>query len=289
MTILDLYLVRHAESCGNIQESGSKTKNKNTTKNIYRKGKTGILQEPVLSIHGYIQSFYLKDYLEKSSIPYDKVMCSPLIRTVITAMVALSTCNDEVNNNVIHILPYLKFHFTKLSRINSVDELKEKIHNFKIWFHTTGIHIYQLFREIHPSSPKNVVAIHFPRIDYTLLEKYERRFQVNARVNIIDEFHEYIGKQSRTAISSLLVFTHKRFITAMTSGQSLRTVPPTNTSITKMTVNTLPNQPTFEIDSCKLVYIPSRVRSIKIKSEIEMCSRTTNAITRRRLRRRRIS
>jgi hypothetical protein len=51
MTI-DLFLVRHSESCSNIQRA------KNTDKNsTYRIGHNGVLHEPTLSIRGYIQTF----------------------------------------------------------------------------------------------------------------------------------------------------------------------------------------------------------------------------------------
>ena len=273
MTNVDLYLVRHAESCGNV---------KRTKMHTYRKRHRGILHEPGLSLKGYIQSFLLRDYLPKS-IKYDKVVCSPLIRTIITAMISLSTFNDQVNSSVIHIIPYLKFHNTKLSRVNSVTELKEKIHKFKIWFHKTGIHMYQLFREIHPKSPKNVTAIHFPTIDYTLLEEYEDRFRENERIHVIANFQEYISKLK--GVSSLLIFTHRQFI--MNMNRTLQV--PKNTSITKMIVDVLPNN-TLDIRSSKIIYTPIRNHTLKIKpkSELEMC-RPSNSFLSTKTRKRPIS
>ena len=255
MTNVDLYLVRHAESCGNV---------KRTKMHTYRKRHRDILHEPGLSLKGYIQSFMLRDYLQKS-IKFDKVICSPLVRTVVTALISLSTFNDQVNSNVIHIIPYIKYHNTKLSRVNSVTELKEKIHKFKIWFHKTGIHMYQLFREIHPKSPKNVTAIHFPTIDYTLLEEYEYRFRENERIHVIANFHEYI---SNVNVSSLLIFTHRQFIMNMTRTLQV----PKNTSITKMILDVVPNN-TLDIKSSKILYTPRLSDTLKIrrKSELEMC------------------
>lgn len=270
MTNLDLYLVRHAESCSNI------TRHK---MNTYRRKHRDILHEPGLSLKGYIQSFLLRDYLPKS-IKYDKVVCSPLIRTVITAMISLATFNDHVNRTVVHIVPYTKFHTTKLSRVNSVNELKEKVHNFKAWFHTTGIHIYQLFREIHPKSPKNITAIHFPTIDYAALEDYEHRFRENERVNVIEQFQEYISNLK--GVSSLLIFTHRRFI--MNINRTLQV--PKNTSITKMILDVVPNN-SLEIKSSKVIYRPRLSHTLKIKgkSELEICRNANSFLSKTRKRR----
>jgi phosphohistidine phosphatase SixA len=270
MPTIDLYLVRHAESCGNITQ---------TKMNTYRKRHRDILHEPGLSLKGYIQSFLLRDYLPKS-IKYDKVICSPLVRTVITAMISLSTFNNEPNPAVIHIVPYIKFHNTKLSRVNNVTELKEKVHNFKVWFHKTGIHMYQLFSQKHTKSPKNVTAIHFPSIDYAALEDYEHQFRENERIHVIERFQEYISKLK--GVSTLLIFTHKRFI--MNMNQTLKV--PKNTSITKMIVDVVPNN-TLDIKSSKIIYTPRINHTLKIKhkSELEMCrsSKLSLSKTRKRI------
>ena len=270
MTSVELYLVRHAESCGNI--TSHKT-------NTYRRKHRDILHEPGLSLKGYIQSFLLRDYLP-NSIKYDKVVCSPLIRTVITAMISLATVNNEPNATVIHIVPYIKFHNRKLSKVNSVTELKEKIHNFKAWFHTTGIHMYQLFRGIHPKSPKNVTAIHFPRIDYATLEDYEHSFRENERVNVIEQFQEYIS--GLKGVSSLLIFTHRRFI--MNINQTMQV--PKNTSITKMIVDVVPNN-SLEIKTSKVIYTPrlKYTLKIKLKPEFELCRNAKSFISKTRKRR----
>ncbi len=255
MASVELYLVRHAESCSNI------TQNK---RNTYRRRHRDILHEPGLSLRGYIQSFLLRDYLLKS-VKYDKVICSPLIRTVITAMISLSTFNNEPNTAVIHMVPYLKFHNKKLSMVNSVTELKEKIHHFKVWFHKTGIHIYQLFRQMHTKSPKDVTAIHFPRIDYTELEDYQHRFRENERIDVIEKFKEYV---SNVNVASLLIFTHKGFIMNMKRTMQV----PKNTSITKMVANVSQNN-MIDIKSSKVIYTPRLSHTLKIrrKSELEMC------------------
>lgn len=275
MTVVDLLLVRHAESCGNIQKQ---TKLKDITHRIRQ---SGILHEPSLSIRGYIQSFYLRDYIlssKSNSITYDKTLCSPLIRTVVTAMIALSSFNNEENTNVIHIVPYVKFHNKKLSKINSVSELKEKIHNFKLWFMQTGIQLYQLYQETHLMTPNHhITSIHFPRIDYTELKYYERKFRENEIIHVTDEFHRYISSLS---ISSVLIFTHKRFIQHITGIKR----EPKNTSILKMTFDT-----DHSSHNVTQVYEPSKkINGIRItrKFQIEQCksadSFQSNKITRKK-------
>jgi phosphohistidine phosphatase SixA len=274
---VDLYLVRHAESCSNIVRS------KSAQHSTYRRTHRDTLHEPVLSINGYIQSFQLRYHLHgPGDYDYDDmtVICSPLVRTVVTAMIALSTFDDQVNHHVIHIVPYVKVHDKKLSMVNSVAELKEKIHNFTTWFRKRGIHMYQLFREIHPVAPKRITAIHFPRLDYAALEEYERRFRENERIDVMEEFQKYIVRSmSRSMSRSFLVFTHKRFIMKMTRCSKV----PANTSITKVTMNDTGPEPGRNdgrgdiMSSSKVIYRPrllNPTRKIQHKPELEMCRNT---------------
>ena len=292
---VDLYLVRHAESCSNIARS------KSAQHSTYRRTHRDTLHEPVLSINGYIQSFQLRYHLYgrirgPGDYDYDDttVICSPLVRTVVTAMIALSTFDDQVNHHIIHVVPYVKVHDKKLSMVNSVAELKEKIHNFTTWFRKRGIHIYQLFREIHPVAPKRISSIHFPRLDYAALEEYERRFRENERIDVMDEFQKYIVAY-RSMSRSFLVFTHKRFIMKMTRCSKV----PANTSITKVTMNNTGLEPGRNdgrgdiMSSSKVIYRPrllNPTRKIQHKPELEMCRNTfmstahKRSVTRRRRR-----
>lgn len=282
---VDLYLVRHAESCSNIVRS------KSAQHSTYRRTHRDTLHEPVLSINGYIQSFQLRYHLYgrirgHGDYDYDDttVICSPLVRTVVTAMIALSTFDDQVNHHIIHVVPYVKVHDKKLSMVNSVAELKEKIHNFTTWFRKRGIHIYQLFREIHPVAPKRISSIHFPRLDYTALEEYERRFREIERINVMDEFQKYIvASRPRSRSRPFLIFTHKRFIMKATGTLKV----PANTSITKVTTYPVDH---FGADSgdgrrrsrrialsSKVIYrprLPNSTRKIRHKPEVEMCRNT---------------
>lgn len=284
MAITTLYLVRHAESCSNIRRSSQTRRNPPRTDNTYRITHNGVLHEPTLSIRGYIQSFQLRDYISNSKdmITYDKVICSPLIRTVITAMVSLSTFDNNKNTNVINIVPYVKLHHKKLSKINRVSELKEKIHNFTKWFHKTGIHIYQLYREVNSLSPENIRTIHFPRINYTELENYEHKFRENETINNNKEFRDYI---LRLHMSSVILFTHKRFIKQMCHIHK----EPLHTSITKMVMDTENETNTAN----KELYAPSKrviTLTINRKYETEQCNTSMSFLNdaTRRTRRQRI-
>lgn len=281
---VDLYLVRHAESCSNIVRS------KSAQHSTYRRTHRDTLHEPVLSINGYIQSFQLRYHLYgrirgRGDYDYDDttVICSPLVRTVVTAMIALSTFDDQVNHHIIHVVPYVKVHDKKLSMVNSVAELKEKIHNFTTWFRKRGIHMYQLFREIHPVAPKRISSIHFPRLDYTALEEYERRFRENERIDVMDEFQKYIvASRPRSRSRPFLIFTHKRFIMKATGTLKV----PVNTSITKVTTYPVdhfgPDSGDGRRRSCRLalsskvIYTPKSnpTRKIRHKPEVEMCRNT---------------
>jgi hypothetical protein len=149
--------------------------------------------------------------------------------------------------------------------VNSVIELKEKIHHFNVWFHKTGIHMYQLIRQMHTKSPKHVTAIHFPRIDYTALEDYETRFRENERIDVIEKFKEYV---SNVNVASLLIFTHKGFIMNMKRTMQV----PKNTSITKMVADVSHNN-MIDIKSSKVIYTPRLRRTLKMKptNELELC------------------
>jgi broad specificity phosphatase PhoE len=115
----------------------------------------------------------------------------------------------------------------------------------------------------------------------SLLEEYEHRFRENE--NITDEFREYISRLSN--ISSILVFTHKRFITRIVPHISNE---PKNTSITKLTLDT---------ETQTNIYRPSTMKkhrfTLSRKHQIEQCNaaksfvtrQTTQQTTRRRRRR----
>lgn len=208
----DIYLVRHAESCSNIQDDHS--------------------NDPLLSTTGILQCFMLREYLHSTPIKYDKVLSSSLMRTIITAMITLSTI-DIPNTNVIHVIPFVKTIKNDSGRIqvNTVSNLKKKINRFKKWFY------------------KSNKRFHFPQIDYQLLQKYENDAS-HHNLSCKEQFDEYISHVSSSS-SSLLVFTHKTFIMEMTHTDKV----PKNTSVT------LISSYNNEDASIKKYYNPKLLRS----------------------------
>lgn len=191
---LDVYLVRHAESCSNVVDVDVSP------------------DDPLLSTTGILQCFMLREYLHSNPIKYDKVLSSSLMRTIITAMITLCSM-DTPNTNVIHVIPFVKTIKNDTGRIqvNTVSDLKKKINRFKKWFYKSNM-------------DNKVTRFHFPRIDYQLLQKYENDAS-HHELSSKEQFDEYISHLSST---SLLVFTHKTFIMEMTHTDKA----PKNTSVT---------------------------------------------------------
>lgn len=222
---LDIYLVRHAESCTNVVDDSS--------------------NDPLLSENGILQCFMLREYLHSNPIKYDKVLSSSLMRTIITAMITLSTMNTP-NTNVIHVIPFVKTIKNESERIqvNSVSDLKKKINLFKKWFY------------------KSNKRFHFPRIDYQLLQKYDAsRHNATSK----EQFDEYISRESS---SSLLVFTHKTFIMEMTHTDKA----PKNTSVTLISSY---NNNNYNDASIRKYYNPKPLRSSTRKNTVSLCRKRT--------------
>lgn len=72
---LDIYLVRHAESCSNVLDD---------VDDVYDN------VEPLLSTTGILQCFMLREYLHSNPIKYDKVLSSSLMRTI----------NNDIDDNI---------------------------------------------------------------------------------------------------------------------------------------------------------------------------------------------
>lgn len=225
---LDIYLVRHAESCTNVVDDSS--------------------NDPLLSENGILQCFMLREYLHSNPIKYDKVLSSSLMRTIITAMITLSTMNTP-NTNVIHVIPFVKTIKNESERIqvNSVSDLKKKINRFKKWFY------------------KSNKRFHFPRIDYQLLQKYENDAS-HHNLSSKEQFDEYISRESS---SSLLVFTHKTFIMEMTNTDKA----PKNTSVTL--ISSYNNNNNYNDASIRKYYNPKPLRSSTRKNTVSLCRKRT--------------
>ena len=207
---LDIYLVRHAESCSNVLDD---------VDDVYDN------VEPLLSTTGILQCFILREYLNSKPIKYDKVLSSSLMRTIMTSMITLCSI-DRQNTNVIYVIPFVKTikNDTAKPQVNCVSDLKKKINRFKKWFGKYGGYIYKLF--LSKMDDNKVIRFHFPRIDYQILQNYEND-DSNRNSSSKEQFDEYISHLS-SDITSLLVFTHKTFIMEMTHTDKV----PQNTSIT---------------------------------------------------------
>jgi broad specificity phosphatase PhoE len=222
---IDIYLVRHAESCSNLLDDSS--------------------TDPLLSTTGILQCFMLRDYLHSNPIKYDKVLSSSLMRTIITAMISLCSMGTP-NTNVIHVIPFVKTIKNETGRIqvNTVSNLKKKINRFKKLFY------------------KSNRRIHFPRIDYQLLQKYENDAS-HHELSSKEQFDEYISHVSSS--SSLLVFTHKTFIMEMTHTDKA----PKNTSVT------LVSSYNDDDASIRKYYNPKPLRSSTRKHTVSLCRKRT--------------
>lgn len=222
---IDIYLIRHAESCENVLDT-----------NI---DKSTFPYEPLLSTTGILQSFMLREYLHSKPIKYDKVLSSSLMRTIMTSMITLCSI-DTLNTNVIYVIPFVKTikNDTAQIQVNCVGDLKKKINHFKKWFGKYGGSIYNLFLSIHQrchhqssNMDNKVIQFNFPRIDYQILQKYENERSRN-KSSSKEQFDDYISHLSSN-ITSMIVFTHKTFIMEMTDTDT----PPKNTSITMVSLH----------------------------------------------------
>jgi len=229
---IDIYLVRHAESCSNVVDVDVDV--------------SISLDDPLLSTTGILQCFMLREYLHSNPIKYDKVLSSSLMRTIITAMITLCSMDDTPNTNVIHVIPFVKTIKNETGRIqvNTVSNLKKKINRFKKLFY------------------KSNRRIHFPRIDYQLLQKYETDAS-HHELSSKEQFDEYISHVSSS--SSLLVFTHKTFIMEMTHTDKA----PKNTSVT------LVSSYNNDDASIRKYYNPKPLRSSTRKHTVSLCRKRT--------------
>jgi hypothetical protein len=287
--MIDIYLVRHAESCLNLLDNNREHKKiwreyiSNIKEEYKRLRKPSSSYEPPLSVFGILQSFILRDYLHSHPINYDKVISSSLMRSIMTAMVTLSTINTP-NTNVIHVIPYVKtFKGGSNIEANTVSDLKIKIKEFLLWFSIYGSRIYNLFLTItthhiyrnkddHTYSPLSPIKFHFPKINYNLLKSYENTNTVHhdGRSHFSSEqmFKKYISKLPAT--TSLIVFTHKTFIMDMIDNKYI----PDNTSITKVSLlreNIDNNQTKHHHHHHELYYVPEPIREdLKIVPDVDI-------------------
>jgi broad specificity phosphatase PhoE len=126
---VDVYFVRHAESCSNISPLLS----------------LGKASHPPLSYKGIQQAINLGINNEIINMDFDKYYCSPSLRTIMTACLALRRkCRgrDPKNPIILHLNPYLIEQQNTASNLNRdrqnsivpKKQLKNMINYIKLWF-----------------------------------------------------------------------------------------------------------------------------------------------------------
>ncbi len=225
------------------------------------------LFEPPLSIFGMLQSFQLREAPQKESIQPTFIYASSVMRTIMTAMFALSTVNTE-NRTTLFICPYINelqnwageiIDSDNQNRGNSSQEIQFKLRKFIEWFHLYGVDVYKLFLQIKGTTPipENII-VNFPRLDFSLLEGSEQSDPADFRTSNTSKFKDIVRKQisqspSQSNPHKILVFTHGKFIKEMTSIKGI----PKNTSITKCSLTISNNS----ISDSTNWYNPESIRS----------------------------
>jgi hypothetical protein len=123
---VDIYFIRHAESCSNISSMFS----------------FGKISHPPLSYLGIQQAINLSINNKIIDIDFDKYYCSPSLRTIMTACLALrkkANTRDLKNPIKLFLNPYLieKRSIGKYDRQNSIVpniQLQKMIIYLKLWF-----------------------------------------------------------------------------------------------------------------------------------------------------------
>jgi broad specificity phosphatase PhoE len=120
---VDVYFVRHAESCSNITSKLS----------------IGKITHPPLSYKGIQQAIILGINNEIIDMDFDRYYCSPSLRTIMTACLALRRKSLE-KVITLYLNPYIiehKNYFGSKDQQNSIvpkEKLKNMINYIKLWF-----------------------------------------------------------------------------------------------------------------------------------------------------------
>jgi hypothetical protein len=124
---VDIYFVRHAESCSNVTSKLS----------------IGQISHPPLTYKGIQQAINLGINNKIIDQDFDAYYCSPSLRTIMTACLALrqkANTRDPSNPIKIHLNPYLiekrniTGRFDRQNSIVPIENLKKMIKYVKLWF-----------------------------------------------------------------------------------------------------------------------------------------------------------
>lgn len=227
------------------------------------------LFEPPLSIFGMLQSFQLREALQtRESLQPTFIYASSVMRTIMTAMFALSTVNTE-NRTTLFICPYINelqnwageiIDSDNQNRGNSSQEIQFKLSKFIEWFRLYGVDVYKLFLQIKGTTPiPEKITVNLPTLNFTLLEEYEKSDPNNFRTSNTSHFKEIVIIQISKSPSpspsqphQILVFTHGKFIKEMATIEGI----PKNTSITKCSL-TISNNTISDVQNW---YNPESIR-----------------------------
>lgn len=227
------------------------------------------LFEPPLSIFGMLQSFQLREELQTRQTLQPTFICSSsVMRAIMTAMISLCTIDTE-NPYTLFICPYINelqnwageiIDSDNQNKGNSSLEIQFKLSNFIEWFRLYGVDVYKLFLQLKEHSNLTVspkITINFPRLDFSLLEEYEKSDADNFRTSNTSQFKEIVISQISSSSSpssphQILVFTHGKFIKEMTLIKGILK----NTSITKCSL-TISDNTISDVDNW---YNPESIR-----------------------------
>jgi hypothetical protein len=134
---VDIYFIRHAESCSNISPIG-----------------LGKIAHPPLSYKGIQQAINLGINNEIIDMDFDKYYCSPSLRTIMTACLALRRKSYK-KDITLFLNPYLiehKFFIGNYDQQNSIvkqDKLKKMVNYIKLWFEQKYFDNYIDYEFVH--------------------------------------------------------------------------------------------------------------------------------------------
>jgi len=136
--IINFYIIRHGESSSNMNRDIFYPQNKNLL-NKFVSLIDSINYEPVLTANGIIQAKILKDKIK--NIDFDLIICSNLIRSIMTGMFAFDSDKEIIICPFINETQNFLGLIDKSNKPNKLDVLIKKINYLKSWFLKKNISI----------------------------------------------------------------------------------------------------------------------------------------------------
>jgi hypothetical protein len=133
---INLYFIRHGESCSNKNRNLNYNNNIDIFTRFYRYF-SSINYEPPLSKNGVIQSKLLKKKLINDN--FDLIICSNLIRSIMTGMFAFDNDKEIIICPYINEVENILGNIDKSNKANSPNMLINKINYIKNWLFKKNI------------------------------------------------------------------------------------------------------------------------------------------------------